>query len=114
MSLRRIGISRFTPGLLVLSLVIFLGFGNTAAWSQATSSATLIGLVTDEQNAAVAGAEVRVVDSATGATNTTLTNDTGRYVIVNVSPGTYSIYVSKQGFTVHKVNARICRPPMRP
>ena len=106
MSLCRIGFSRFTPGLLVLSLAIFLGFGTTAAWSQATSSATLAGLVTDEQNAAVAGAEVRLLESATGAAQTTLTNETGRYVIVNVSPGTYAIYVSKQGFTVFKINAQ--------
>jgi len=102
----RCGFSRFAPGLLVLSLVIFLGFGSTAAWSQATSSASLVGLVTDEQNAPVAGAEVRVVDSGTGASQTTLTNDTGRYVIVNVSPGTYAIFVSKQGFTIHKINAQ--------
>jgi hypothetical protein len=106
MSLRRIGFPGITPRLLVLSLVVFLGFANTPAWSQATSSATLAGLVTDEQNAPVAGAEVRVVDSATGASQTTLTNDTGRYVIVNVSPGTYAIYISKQGFTIHKINAQ--------
>ena len=108
MSFRRIGfsVSGFTPRLLVLSLALFLSFGTTAAWSQATSSATLAGLVTDEQNAAVPGAEVRIVDSGTGASQTTLTNDTGRYVIVNVSPGTYAIYVSKQGFTIHKVAAQ--------
>ncbi len=106
MSLCRIGFSSITPRLLVLSLAIFLGFGTSAAWSQATSSATLAGLVTDEQNAAVAGAEVRIVDSGTGSTQTTLTNETGRYVIVNVSPGTYAIYVSKQGFTINKINAQ--------
>src|ERR1035438_761138 len=103
MSLCRIGFSSITPRLLVLSLAIFLGFGTSAAWSQAPSSATLAGLVTDEQNAAVAGAEVRIVDSATGGTQTTLTNDTGRYVVVNVEPGTYAIYISKQGFTIHKI-----------
>ena len=100
MNLRRIVFSVFTPGLLVLSLAIFLGFGTSAAWSQATSSATLAGLVTDEQNAAVAGAEVRIVDSGTGASQTTLTNDMGRYVVVNVSPGTYAIYISKQGLLI--------------
>src|SRR5450755_2119681 len=106
MSFRRTGISGITPRLLVLSLAILLGFGTTAAWSQATSSATLAGLVTDEQNAAVAGAEVRIVDSATGASQTTLTNETGRYVVVNVSPGTYAVYISKQGFTIHKINSQ--------
>ena len=106
MSIRRSGFSRLTPLLLVLSVAILLGFGTTAAWSQATSSATLAGLVTDEQNAAVVGAEVRIVDASTGSSQTTLTNDTGRYVIVNVAPDTYSITVSKQGFTVFKVSAQ--------
>jgi hypothetical protein len=67
MSLRRIDFTRLTPKLMVLSLAILAGFGATAAWSQATSTATVTGLVTDEQNAAVAGAEIRLLESATGA-----------------------------------------------
>ena len=106
MSFRRVVFSRFTPALFVLSLAILLGLGTTAAWSQATSTATVTGLVTDEQNAAVAGAEVRLLENATGASQTTLTNETGRYVIVNVQPGTYIVTISKQGFTVFKINAQ--------
>ena len=87
MSFRRIGSSCVTPGLSVLILMVFLGFGTTAAWSQATSTATVTGHVTDEQNAAVAGAEVRLLEMATGSSQTTLSNETGRYVIVNVQPG---------------------------
>src|SRR5439155_4721762 len=49
-----------------------------AAWPQATSTASLSGLVTDEQNAAVAGAEIRIADLATGSTQATVTNETGR------------------------------------
>src|SRR4051794_26082959 len=106
MSFRPTGISRLTPKLLVSGLAVLLGFGSTAAWSQATSTATVAGLVTDEQNAAVAGAEVRLLENATGTSQTTLTNDTGRYVLVNVQPGTYVVTVSKQGFTVFKINAQ--------
>jgi hypothetical protein len=78
----------------------------TAAWSQATSTATLAGLVTDEQNAAIVGAEVRIADPSTGTALTTTTNDTGRYVVVNLSPGTYAITVVKAGFTVYKISAQ--------
>src|SRR5450432_1299507 len=78
----------------------------TAAWSQATSTATLAGLVTDEQSAAIVGAEVRIADPSTGTLLTTTTNDSGRYVVVNVSPGTYVITVSKSGFTVYKISAQ--------
>jgi hypothetical protein len=80
---------------------------NTApAWSQATSTATITGLVSDEQNAAVVGAEVRILDMATGTAQTTLTNESGRYVIVNVTPGTYVVTVSKTGFTVFKIGSQ--------
>jgi hypothetical protein len=51
----------------------------------------------------VAGAEVRIVDLALGTGQSTMTNDTGRYVLVNVSPGTYAVTVSKQGFAVFKI-----------
>uniref|UniRef100_Q01XB9 Cna B domain protein n=1 Tax=Solibacter usitatus (strain Ellin6076) TaxID=234267 RepID=Q01XB9_SOLUE len=89
-----------------LLLGIFIASSALPAWSQATSTATVAGLVTDEQNAAVVGAEVHLLDNATGSSQTTLTNDTGRYVIVNVQPGTYTVTVSKQGFTVHKISAQ--------
>src|SRR5262249_32553908 len=72
----------------------------------ATSTATISGLVTDEQTAAIAGAEVHLLEMATGTALTTTTNEAGRYVIVNVSPGTYVITVSKPGFTVFKINSQ--------
>ena len=106
MNFRRVVFSGYAPALFVLSLAIFLGLGTTAAWSQATSTATVTGLVTDEQNAAVTGAEVHLLEGATGQSHTTLTNETGRYVIVNVQPGTYTITISKEGFTVFKINAQ--------
>ena len=106
MSFRPTGISRLTPKLLVSSLAFLLGFGSTAAWSQATSTATVTGLVTDEQNAAVAGAEVRLLEMATGSSQSTLSNETGRYVLVNIQPGTYAVTISKAGFTVFKINAQ--------
>jgi len=62
--------------------------------------------VTDEQNAAIFGANVRMIDSATGAALTTVSNDQGRYVLVNVNPGTYTITVSREGFAVFRVAAQ--------
>src|SRR5262252_4407833 len=97
---------RNTPlfGLSVLALLV--GLSAPAAWSQATSTATLAGQVTDEQNAAIEGAEVRMVDPSTGASQTTMSNDQGRYVFVSVNPGTYMISVTKQGFAVFKIAAQ--------
>src|SRR5215470_19234084 len=99
---RSFGISKFLKPILC-------GFATLCApsgWSQATSSSTITGLVTDESNAAIVGAEVKIVDTATGSAQTTLSNETGRYVLVNVAPGTYVVTVSKQGFAVFKISSQ--------
>src|ERR1041385_7599671 len=97
--------SRFTW--LVLScLAILLLFHGTPAWSQATSNSSIAGFVSDEQGAAVPGAEVRLVDAATSSVITTLTNEAGRYIVANLAPGTYTMTVSKQGFAQFKISAQ--------
>ena len=93
-------------GLPLLSIGIFLSLAAAPAWSQATSNATIVGQVTDEQGAAILGAEIRIVDSATGSVETTLSNDQGRYVVANVLPDTYVITFSKQGFAIYKISAQ--------
>ena len=97
---------RSSLGLTAILVGILLAASAGPAWSQATSTATISGVVLDEQSAAVTGAEVRLLEMATGSAQTTITNDTGRYVIVNVQPGTYVVTVSKQGFTVFKINSQ--------
>ena len=96
------GFSRFV----LCGLAILATICAPSAWSQATSSSTITGLVADESNAAVIGAEVKIVDTATGTAQTTLSNETGRYVLVNVAPGTYVVTVSKQGFAVFKISSQ--------
>lgn len=103
MSFRRIGISGFTPGLLVLSLAIYLSFGTTAAWSQATTTSTVTGQVTDPSSAAVPGVEIKLIDTSTNSAQTTLSNEAGRYIFVNVPSGVYNLTFSKSGFAQSKV-----------
>jgi hypothetical protein len=59
--------------------------------------------VTDPQNAVIVGAEVKVTDVATNAVQTALTNETGRYVFVNVPSGVYNLTYSKAGFSQGRV-----------
>src|SRR5262245_19751476 len=68
------------------------------AWAQSTSTGRVSGQVTDQQNAAIADAEVVLTDTATNTRQTTQTNEVGRYLILNVHPGTYDLSVSKSGF----------------
>ncbi|HEY2016287.1 MAG TPA: carboxypeptidase-like regulatory domain-containing protein, partial [Bryobacteraceae bacterium] len=75
-------------------------------WAQSTSTGTVSGLVTDQQNAAIVGAEVRLVDVQTNTPRSTVTNETGRYSFINVTPGSYDITVSKPGFSQSKITAQ--------
>ena len=53
--------------------------------------------------AAIPGAEVRVIDTSTNTSFTTVTNNAGRYILPQVTPGTYSIVFSKPGFSNFQV-----------
>ena len=85
-------VSISTLALLVLCCATHSG------WAQTTSMGTITGLVTDQSNAVVPDATVTVTDVATKEARTISTNEAGRYVFVNLPPGTYNITVSKPGF----------------
>src|SRR5579864_7807265 len=56
------------------------------------------GLISDPTNAAVADAEIVIVNDVTGVQFTTKTNGDGIYVVPNLPPGPYRLQVSKIGF----------------
>ena len=61
-------------------------------------TATINGIVLDPSGAAIAGAQVVIVNDATGVQYTTKTNSEGIYVAPNLPPGPYRIQVSNSGF----------------
>lgn len=63
----------------------------------AQSGTELRGRVTDEHNASVAGAEVRL-RSRTGGEFSTTTNDDGTYAFTNIAAGEYTLEVRARGF----------------
>ncbi len=91
---------------LVLLLVVCLG-GALPVWSQSASSGTVSGSVTDPSNAVVAGAAITLTDTATNISRTANSNATGRYFFADVTPGTYSLTVSKAGFATTKTENQI-------
>ncbi len=84
-------------------MAILLGPGAPAMRAQSTSTGAVSGQVTDQQNQPVMGAEVVLRDHATNTSLTTITNDVGRYALVNVPPSIYDITVSMTGFKAAKV-----------
>jgi hypothetical protein len=61
-------------------------------------TATINGIVLDPSGSAIAGAQVVVVNEATGVQYTTKANGEGIYVVPNLPPGPYRIQVSNTGF----------------
>src|ERR1700691_35386 len=80
----------------LLPLVLIL---SATAFGQATSSSSVAGLVTDQQKAAVPGADVTLTDPSSNNTMVAKTNNDGRYIFIDVGSGTYSITVAKPGFS---------------
>jgi hypothetical protein len=93
--------------LLLAALLCLLAVTPSALFSQAANTGTVAGTVTDPQGAAVAGATVTLTDKATGIARTAVSNDAGRYIYVDVTPGTYNVSVSKTGFRVSKLSNQV-------
>jgi len=87
---------------LALTLCFALFFSALPVFAQATNTGTVIGQVTDPSGASIGGATVTLTDLSTKAQRTTSTNAEGRYVFVNVPPGTYDLAVAQKGFRTEK------------
>src|SRR2546425_1250394 len=79
-----------------LSLVLFLSAPMTA-WAQA-QRAIILGQVRDASRSVVPGADIRVIQTATSATRSTITNDAGNYEVPGILPGIYRVEASLAGF----------------
>lgn len=82
----------------VLLCTFALAVAISPAWGQAVATGTIVGTVTDNSGAVVAGANVTLVDKATGDSRSTTTNDVGHFIFQNVPPGSYTIKFKKSGF----------------
>src|SRR5580692_5302804 len=92
-----------TLGIRVATLSVVLLAGCAGLWGQATTTSSVIGLVTDSTNAAIPGADVTLTDLGTKISQKASTNDSGRYIFTNVDPGTYSLTVTRQGFAKSEI-----------
>lgn len=86
----------------VMSLLALLTF-SPAVLGQAVTGA-IQGTVSDENDAAIVGAQVVALNAGTGATRTATTDEQGRYNFPSLESGVYSIEVTRQGFTTTRVN----------
>jgi hypothetical protein len=78
-------------------LAFFFLFSALLSAQQANTGA-VTGIVTDPQGAVIARAQVTARNSATNATRTTRSNNSGNYLLSNLVPGEYRIEVEASTF----------------
>src|SRR5579864_5890271 len=89
-ALTTVRIYRFCAGLLLV-LSGILAFGQAGRGS-------ISGTVTDPNGAVVAGAQVVLLNPATGVTQHTVTSGAGLYTFLSLQPGVYHVTASQTGF----------------
>src|SRR5262245_22947600 len=80
-----------SPVLLLLLMAIAIGYGQTP-------TATLSGVVRNEQGDVIKEATVTVKNSATGNARQVTSDSEGRYVFLLLEPGSYELEVQAAGF----------------
>jgi hypothetical protein len=87
---------KFRLSYLSLAAVLFTVFWPSASGQQITGSLT--GSVTDPSGAAIVGSAIRLTNTGTGVTQTTVSDSSGNFQFLLLPPGTYVIAASNQGF----------------
>src|SRR2546428_9634117 len=80
---------------MIVALMV-CGLSCASVWAQAT--AQISGTVRDQSGAVLPGVEVTATQTDTGITRTTVTNETGSYVLPNLVTGPYKLEASLPGF----------------
>jgi len=88
---------------LVLNAALLAGLSGARLTAQ-TTTATILGTVTDSSGGAIPDAKVQVTNSGTNVTQTTTTDAQGRYHVPDLPIGDYNVQTEKIGFeaAVHK------------
>jgi hypothetical protein len=84
-----------------LTFFAALTFSAVSIYGQ-SSSATILGRVVDASGAAVAGAEVHVINQVDKNTRSFSTSSTGDFVFPNLEPGTYTVTAKSTGFKLYE------------
>src|SRR3989441_4522129 len=85
-------------------MCVFVGFfafasAGVTAWAQAT--AQISGTVKDASGAVLPGVEITVTQTATGAKRSTVSNETGNYVLASLPLGPYMLEAALPGFKTY-------------
>jgi len=94
----------FLTVVLTIGALVMLTALPSDARAQQAASATLSGTVKDPNGAVVSGAEVAVMQQATGSKRGTTTNSEGLFVLTNLPADSYEVRIHSTGFSVKTLN----------
>src|SRR6266566_8052098 len=77
---------------------LYLIFSCSTAFAQGSVTATLRGTVTDPTGAVLPGVSVVIINSRTGDTRETTTDERGGYLVAGLFHSTYELRVELSGF----------------
>src|SRR6185369_4985685 len=84
---------------IALSTGLIILFSAVSIWAQAT--AQISGTVKDQTGAVLPGVEVTATQTDTGIARSTVTNETGSYVLPNLALGPYRLEATLPGFRTY-------------
>ncbi|MBD0373441.1 MAG: TonB-dependent receptor [Pyrinomonadaceae bacterium] len=87
---------------LIAVLAAFILSPTLIACAQDLDDVTITGQITDENGAIIPGATVTAVLQSTNEERTVQANDEGRYRIIELDPGTYTIRAANAGFATEE------------
>ena len=96
-SLRRL-CAGVTGGAIFLLLGLALIMATPRRMSAQSTTADIVGTVTDQQGAVVPGADITVVNKGTAETRKVTSGQNGDYAVTALPPGTYSISITAPSF----------------
>jgi hypothetical protein len=88
----------------LLMLAGLLGTLTALARGQSTTDGAIGGTVTDQSGAAVPNAVVSTKNLGTESTSSGVTDASGRYLLIHLQPGLYSLEISLSGFGTFKAS----------
>ncbi len=84
--------------IVAMQLLVLLLSLTSSALAQTATTGTIVGTVSDKAGALLSGAEIELVNTATGQNLKHITSEDGKYVFPSVLSGNYTLTVMKQGF----------------
>jgi hypothetical protein len=83
-------------------LALAVWTSSTPAFAQSTTAGAIGGSVVDQSKAPIPGAAVSVRNVAVNTTAESVSDGNGRFTVINLAPGTYTVEVSLSGFAPFK------------